>query len=99
MQGLVLGTITSTSLREDAAMVSITVAGEGCVQLHLRLSKVVFENLSRARPGHSTVEEAVALLPQGHLDADPGVRWSFQGLAPARPLEGQLLGVGGLASL
>ena len=80
-------------------MVSITVAGEGCVQLHLHLSKVVFQTLSRVRPGHATVEEAVALLPQGRLDAEPGVRWSLQGFAPARPLEGQLLSVCRLASL
>ena len=91
--------ITNTGLREDVAMVSITVASEGCVQLSLRLSEVLFETLSRVRPGHATVDEAVALLPQGRSDADPGVRWSFEGFAPARPLEGQLLGVGGLASL
>ena len=74
MQRIARARSQKTSLREDAAMVSITVAGEGCVQLHLPLSKVVFETLSRIRPGHATVEEAVALLPQGHLNADPGLR-------------------------
>ena len=33
------GTITDTGLREDVAMVSITVAGEGCVQLALPLDR------------------------------------------------------------